>query len=859
MPIAYKGQGYFNGGEITPELGERPDLQRYNASVKTMKNIFCKVFGGASNRQGFEFIGRTLDDTKEYRCIPFKFSTTQTYNLVFGDETMVVVKDGGLVLEDNKTIVSVTKADPCVVEITAHGYSNGDFWYCNNGGDMPELEGRFYKIANKTNDTFELQDWDGVDIDSSTFTTYSTGGTGAILYVLTTPYDHLDLTKIDYTQSADTMTLTCVGYDSVDLTRSDHNAWTITTIAFTPQIATPSGGSGTPAVAGSTTYYYQITALNEDTLEESLPESFTVASAATPLSSINKITITIPSVVDASKYNVYRRENGVYGFIGASNISGAGVFVDTNLAPDLSDTPPGAKDPLAETDNDPSSVVYHRQRRIFGGSDANPNTHYGTQIGNYYNMNISSPIKDSDAYTLALASNTVNRIRYFISMRDLVILTNDSAWAVRPGGDAAVITATAEQVQQSELGSAQVKPIVAIDTILFVEEGGAKVYDLGYEFNADQYRGTELSLLASHLFIGRSIVDWCFAKKPFSIAWCVRDDGKLLGMTYLKQEQIIGWHQHETLGNFKSLASIQEGQEDAVYAIIEREIDGSTRKYIERMHSRSFLPNVEDAFFVDSGLTLDTWNTSSTSTMTLSGGTNWTVDEDLTLTESGVLSPFSAADVGRVFVIRVKNNDGTINKRVRLLVTAYTSTTVVTVNAKTIVPSELRSVATEHWSRMVSEISGIYHLEGETVSILADGNVLPSKVVSDGTVDLGKPYAKIHLGLAYESLLELLDIDIAELGNSSFSKPKSVSEVDISFVNSRGGFLANDANSTFYEIVQRKVSDGDNPIPLQTGRQRISISPKTDTTGHLAFKQTDPLPFTITSIKPKVNLPKNDA
>ena len=858
MPIAYKGQGYFNGGEITPELGERPDLQRYNSSVKTMKNFLCRVFGGAANRPGTEFIGRVLDDSKEYRCIPFKFSTTQTYCLVFGDEKMVVVKDGGLVLNANKNIVSVTKANPAVVNVTSHGYSNGDFWYCNNGGQMTQLQGKFYKIKNKTTHTFELTDLDGNNIDSTNFTTYSSGGTGATLYVLVTPYDHEDLFDIDYTQSADTMTLVCVGYDAKELTRTDHNAWTITDIVFTPQIAAPSGSVGTPAVGGAATWKYQITALNETTLEESLPESITVASAATPLSSTNKISINIAAVTGATKYNVYRLDNGVYGFIGSTNLSGAAAFVDTNLATDLGDTPPSSRDPLAESNNDPAAVIYHKQRRIFGGSDANPNTHYGTQTGNYYNMNVSSPIKDSDAYTLALASNTVNRIRYFISMRDLVILTNDSAWAVRPGSDSAVITATAEQVQQSELGSAKVKPIVAIDVILFVEEGGGKIYDMGYEYNADQYRGTELSLLASHLFQGYQITDWCFAKKPFSIAWCVRNDGMMLGLTYLKQEQIVGWHQHETLGEFKSVASVQEGQEDAVYMIVKRTVNGTDRKYIERMHSRFFLPNVEDAFFVDSGLTLDTWNTNATSKMTLTGGTNWTVDEELTLTENATLSPFVTGDVGKVFIIRVLNRNGTIKKRVKLEVVSRTSGTVVKVKAKTLVPTELRGVATQYWARAVTELTGLEHLEGETISILADGNVLPQKVVEDGMVDLGKPYAKIHAGLPYTSLIELLDIDIQELGVQTYSKPKSVSEVDVSYVDSRGGFLANDIDSKFYEIVQRKVADADYPIPLQTGRKRIAISPRTDTVGHLAFKQEDPLPITITSFRPKVNLPKND-
>jgi len=859
MPIAYKGQGFFNGGEITPELGERPDLQRYNSSTKTMLNFFCKVFGGASNRPGTEFVGPTLDDTKNYRCIPFKFSTDQTYNLVFGHHIILVARNGGLVLDSNKPILSVTKSNPCVIEISSHGKSNGDIWYCSDGSQMSELSGRFYKIANVTIDTFEIQDLENQNIDSSGFSDYVSGGIGAFLYVINTIYDHEDLYKIDYTQSADTMTISCAGYEEQELTRTDHNAWTIGDLTFAPELSPPSGSSGIPSSSGLEEYLYQITALNEDTLEESLPESITVGSSVDLSETDAEIKLTVASVSGASKYNVYRQSNGVYGFIGSTNISGASVFTDNNIGPDLADTPPGARDPLSELENRSSAVVYHRQRRIFGGSNANPNTHYGTQIGNYYNMNISSPIKDSDAYTLALASNTVNRIRYFISMRDLVILTNDSAWAVRPGGDAAVITAAAEQVQQSELGSAQVKPIIAIDTILFIEEGGGKVYDMGYEFGADQYRGTELSLLASHLFLGFSITDWCFAKKPFSIAWCVRNDGKMLGLTYLKEEKIVGWHQHETKGSFKSIASVQEGQEDAVYMVVERLINGVKRKYIERMHTRFFTPLIEDAFFVDSGLTLDNWNKSESSLMTLSGGINWTTDESLTLTENGSTSPFLPSDVGRTFAIRTKNSNGSINKRVRLFVESYVSSEVVTVTPVTIVPFELRSVSTTHWARMVTNLSGLHHLNGEEISILADGNVLPKKTVVNGSVDLFRPYAKVHAGLPYSSTIELLDIDIQELGVSSYSKPKSVSEIDISYVDSRGGSVSADLeNSKFYDIVQRKVSDSDYPVPLQTGRTRVLISPRTETTGHISFKQEDPLPVTITSFRPKVNFPKND-
>lgn len=860
MPIGYKGQSSFNGGEITPELGEKTDLQRYYTSVKTMLNGFCKVYGGWSNRAGTYFTGRTLDDTKNSRCVPFSFSTTQTYMLIFSHETMMVVKDGGLVLEASQNITAITKANPGVVTSAAHGRSNGDIMYLASIGGMTQLNGRFVKLAGVTTDTYQLKDWDGNNIDTTNYTTYTSGGTASKLFVLTTPYDHEDLDYIKFTQSADVMTLTHPDYDEKELSRTGHASWSLDDIEFNPQIAAPSGSSGTPTNAGAETYLFQITAVDEITGEESLPESISVASAAV-LSQTNTIKLTIAAVAGANKYNIYRRSNGVYGFIGSSNVSGSNVFTDNFIAPDLDDTPPTARDPLNDiTDNHAGAVAYHQQRRIFGGSNSNPQTHYGTQLGNFYNMNISSPIKDSDAYTLTLASNTVNRIRHFISLRDLVILTNDSAWAVRPGSNADVITATANQVQQSEVGSSDVRPIVAFDIVLFVEETGKKVYDMGYTFDTDTYKGIELSLLASHLLEDNYIKDWAFARRPFSIVYSVRDDGILLGMTYLKEEQIVGWHRHDTDGYFESIGAVREGKEDALYFIVNRQIEGVTRRYIERLHSRNFKPLVEDAFFVDCGLTLDTWNKVTTSTMTLSGGTEWKTTETLTLTENAVASPFSSADIGKVFFLRVKNSDGTIKKRARVRVVGYTSPTVVTVKPVVLIPTELRSVATTHWARTFTDISGLDHIEGKEVSMLADGDVLPRDTVVDGAIDLPDPVAKIHVGIPYTSVLELLDIDVQELGNASAFKQKTVAEVMVSFKDSRGGKFtsAYDGEMKSYEFIQRIVEDGDNPIPLQTGREIIEIEPRSDTTGHLAYIQEDPLPVTITAIRPKINAARND-
>ena len=142
------------------------------------------------------------------------------------------------------------------------------------------------------------------------------------------------------------------------------------------------------------------------------------------------------------------------------------------------------------------------------------------------------------------------------------------------------------------------------DTALFVQEKGSRVRDIRYTFEADRYTGDDLSILARHMFEGYEIVDWAYAQEPYSIVWAVRDDGTLLSLTYLREHNIYAWCRHVTDGSFESVCAVSEGDQDVVYVIVKRNINGSDVRYIERMRERNFA-TIEDAFCVDAGLTYD--------------------------------------------------------------------------------------------------------------------------------------------------------------------------------------------------------------------------------------------------------------
>ena len=855
--IAQLIQPSFAAGEISPDVYSRVDIAKYQVGLRTSLNGFIRAQGGWSNRPGLMFVAPVKDQSRRARLIKFQFSTTQTYMLEFGHLYMRVIKDGGMVLEASKTITGATQANPCVITSNAHGFSNGDTVFIASVGGMTRLNNRWYTVANATTNTFELKDAaTGVNVNTTGYGAYTSGGTVARVYTIATPYTESDLPTLGFTQSADVMTLVHPGYAPRELTRTGHTAWTLTTITFAPSIAAPGSPSAVATVGtGSTTYRYVVTAVAAETFEESLPSSS--ASCTNNLNTAgNYNTFSYAAVSGAVRYYIYREVNssGIYGYIGSATGTS---FVDANIQPDQTDTPPAARNPFNATNKYPGAVSYHEQRRVFGYSNTLPQTVWATQAGNYKNMNVSNPAQDDDAWTFNIASQEVNAVRHLVSLGDLIVLTSGGEFIFKPGQDGDTITPSSIAVKNdSRYGSSHLPPIVVGKTILFGESSqstdafdtGYAVRDIGYTFNTNEYNGNDLTILAKHLFEFDRLREWAYAKRPFGIVWGLRTDGVGCALTYLREHEVWAWHRHTTDGDFESVGSCTEQGEDAVYWIVNRTINGTARRYIERMKTRKFR-NVEDAFFVDCGLTLDNYNTTAT-TVTLTGGTTWGTGETLTLTASG--STFAAGDVGKTFFLRKLAKNGTIEATARVTVTAYTSGTVVSVTPVSLIPTALRGVATTSWAFAQTQIGPLDHLEGKTLSILADGNVAVQQTVTNGVITLPDPAAKAHCGLPYNSDFQTLAIagDIAK--GSLIGVPINVGKVALVVQETRGIFIGPN-ESKLKEVKQRQFENWAEPTRLKTGVVE-AVCDGTWNDGSFLVRQSDPLPLTILAVIPSVEI-----
>lgn len=670
-------------------------------------------------------------------------------------------------------------------------------------------------------------------------------------YEIATPYVESDLAQLKFTQSADVMTIVHPAYEVRELSRTGHSSWSLTKVSFGPSIVAPSNVSASGGGSGGYSYSYVITAVRDDSVgEESLP-SFDVTLTGRQLDisgASNAITVTWNSVADARQYYIYKdfgqdgSLSGVYGYVGtAENTTFTDQGSANGIPPDFADTPPKQINVFGSAGEYPGCVNYYQQRLVFSGANNAPQRVNASKSGAYKNFGYSLPQRSNDAIDFTIASNQVNAIRYLVSLNGLLAMTSGGVWLVSPGDNQALTPSTVQAEKQSNHGVANVEPLLVGNNALFVQRQGNKVRNLAYSLESDGFAGSDMSLRSTHLLRNHAITDWTFAEQPYQLVWAVRSDGALLSMAYMPDQQIYGWSRHDTDGKYESIASVAEGDEDAVYVVVRRTIGGTTKRYVERLQSREFI-ELRDAFCVDSGLSYDGRNTDESVTVELTTSTDWTKDEDMTLTMSG--DTFPASPSGNVYVLR----DG--EDWVRLTVKSRDSDTELTVTPDREVPESLRATATDSWEYAVDELSGLDHLEGKEVATLADGNVQATKTVSSGSITLQSPAAVIHVGLPYECDFQTLPVAGQE---SLRARHVTVSSVSMLVKDSRGVF-AGPGFDRLYEHKQRDAQAGFGPIPALTGMAEIPIDSDWESNGKVAVRQSDPLPLTILSIYPDVKV-----
>lgn len=814
----------FGGGEVSPEMFGRIDDAKTRMGLATCRNFIVKPQGPVENRAGFIFVREVKDSSKEVKILPFSYSATQTMAIEMGAGYFRFHTQGATLM-----------VGACTAWAGTHSYVVGDL--------VSESGTNYYCTTAHSSGTF------ATDLAAGKW--YALPASGE--YEIPNPYAEADLFEINFDQSADVLTLVHTGYAPRELRRLGATNWTLTSIAFAASIAAPTGVSATPyCVSPAYGYSYVVTAVAADGVQESVASSVAYCLGNVyETGAIN--TVAWSAVSGASYYNVYKKSGGIFGFIGrTSSLS----IDDDNINPDNSVAPPSYDTVFSGAGNYPGAVSYYEQRRAFAGSINEPQHLWMTRSGTESAMSYSLPVRDDDRIKIRVAARENNTIRHIVPLSALLLLTSAAEWRVTSVNSDAITPSSISVRSQSYIGAGPAQPVICNANLLFAAADGGHLRECSYNWQASGFITGDLSLRATHLFDGYDITNLAFSKAPIPIAWAVSTSGKLLGITYIPEQQIGAWHQHDTLhGTFKSCAAVKEGTETRVYAVIKRLINGSYVRYIERSASRLFTDQA-DAFFVDSGMSFDGTNLTA-DTMTVSGGSTWGPGETLTLTASAPHFAYPATtDVGDQVVLYYTYTDSEGVEQTaeyRLTIDATSSTTVASARVDKILPAALRTVATASWAWARTSFSGIDHLEGETVNILADGAVHPQCVVASGAIALDTPAVKVQAGLPITADIKTLPFAQQVDGAYGAGRPKNVNRAWLRVYRSSGIWMG-PTEDKLIEHKQRTYEPYGSPPALTTDEVEIPLTPEWSTGGEVFVRQSDPLPLTITSMAMEVSI-----
>ncbi len=300
-----------------------------------------------------------------------------------------------------------------------------------------------------------------------------------------------------------------------------------------------------------------------------------------------------------------------------------------------------AKATIGQTGDYPSAVTYFQQRRVFAGSYTYPRMVWMTASGTESSFVYTIPSQSDNRVRFELAAQEASRILHVVPLSSLIVITGSSELRVVSSDGGPLTSESITASPQASIGASEVQPVVVNSALLYAANRGGHIRELGYNYQASGFTTGDLSIRAAHLFDNVTTVDMARMKTPDSIIWFVMSDGKLLGLTYLPEQSVAAWHRHDTAGSFESVCCVPEGQEDALYAVVRRKINGNTVRYIERMRERHF-ETIEDAFRVDCGATYK-----GESTTTISGLT-WLEGKTVSVLGNGGVLPSQVVENGKI-------------------------------------------------------------------------------------------------------------------------------------------------------------------------------------------------------------------
>ncbi len=948
MPNANPAVVNFNGGEVGAMMSGRTDFEKYASSAFRMRRFIPTAQGPAKRCPGTKYVLQTLYPDKKVWLQRFEFAFDQAYVIEFGDQYCRFYTDRGVVLETGLDVSNITNASPGVLTYVGADPANGDWMYVKDVAGMSEVNGRYVKVTNLNTGakTFELYDIDDGLINTTSYGTYTGNGDIQRVYTLASPYEVEDLftpegtSALSITQSGDVLYIGCEGYAPRTLTRSGNTSWAFAEYAPTdgpfqrePDTKvdfTLSGTTGSVTVTASSPIFtdgvgllLRLQPINITTTQWETGKSITATnirkSSGKFYEAVNSATTGAVRPIHEEGQDYDGNTGVLWKFLhpGYVVLKITAVTSTTVVTADVIGPGVAPAELLSATTcvyrvgawgtsmgaAYPYKVCFWRDRLFWAGGQ----NVYGSVAGDYasHAPDTMGEILADNALNLTLAVGNVDKVRWLRPGNALIAGTAGAEIAIRENVTTAPLGP--ENVKfdlQSAEGSMELEPVLVEDAVLFARVGGRRIMELRFDIQADAWVPRDMSVLYPE--ITRSgIIDMEYQKEPDDIIWCVLGDGRLIGLTYDREQNIYGWHQHPIGGVNAKVEAVQtiagpDGDVDDVWVVVSRTIQGDiayelateagdeiltegddqlvteagvdlTRRSVEYFaQSLEDGDDIQSAVYLDSALEFNpiiaadlflgtgydvvgSLNVTATVTSSLEIATE--ADEFL-LTEAGdylvVNDPvFEATDVGREIVQRYYDEENGLWRSSRALITSFVSQDEVLV--RIIAAFEDNDVPLNTWRMTATTLRGMYHLEGETVSALADGAEVTGLVVTDGAVTLTTPASRVVVGLPYTSTLATQRIEAGASIGTAQSKTKRVHKLALRLYNSLGGKIGPSATN-LDQIVYRTGNDFmDEVPPTLTGDTDVIAFPGGyETDGRIWVVADQPLPLTVVALYPEL-------
>ena len=742
----------FNAGELSPYLEGRNDIAMYASGCRVLENFIVMPYGGVFRRPGTVYLGAAKNADTRCRLIGFNFSTTTSFVLEMGvsyfrfwSNGVQVESSPGVPLEVVSAYTETQIRDVQYVQIN-------DIMYFVHP-DNPVMK------MTRTSDTSwsfaeVVSDWPALLDENITETTITPSATTG----------NITLTASTATFSSDMVG----GYIEIGHVRQD---------ATVDKAITGTGTSSSLSVLGAWEFNTYGTWTATISLQRSYNNGTTWETIRTYKSAndfnsastgneekmaLLRINVTAWSSGSTARSILTAINTTQYGFAKITAYTSATVVSATTNV-DLNST--GATKVWSEgawsvKRGFPRTVCLHEGRIFFGGTSYKPLTIWGSIIDDYQNFRKSG--NDDAGLSFTLSSSESNPIQWITSQDRLLVGTAGDEWTLGASDENSTLTPTNVQaLRQSSYGSKYLRSLVVNDVILFVQRAGRKVRELVYSFQTDGWVAPDLTVLSEHVTDGE-IVELAYQQQQDAIYWVITGNGELCGMTYEREQKVVGWHRHTTDGTFESVATIYGGTgPDQVWVAVKRTINGVTKRYVER-----FNVNTREQF---EEADKTSW---------------WYLD----CAKKVITSPASTA------------------------------------------------------------VSGLSHLEGKVVDILADGAVSPSKTVTSGAITLQDAQENVLVGLPFVSTIQPMFFEISTQAGSSVGTKKRIPKAFIYLRNSLGGSFSWDGVA-FDTIHSRAAGDlMDSSPPVFSGPYEATVVGSSARTGALSVRQTQPLPLTVLTI-----------